>query len=142
MPISAVHPIFTAAIIHLLDLKTAPPHEQSGAMQRLSICIKALYEMNETWDWANRSLRAILSLATQWKIDVWASGLAGEISEVNHRSFERYSRDCLSPRQIPDEAPALEATAAEMFDEAFNFWSFDQNGMDTAFNLFNYDQDV
>lgn len=79
LPVSAVHPAFTAAIILLLDLKVRQDsniNTEAGGKayketkQYLSICIVALYEMNINWNWANRSIRAIQSLAAQWKIDL------------------------------------------------------------------------
>ncbi|KAF2793028.1 hypothetical protein K505DRAFT_245348 [Melanomma pulvis-pyrius CBS 109.77] len=139
MPISAVHPAFTAAIIHLLDVKTALPHAQSGAMKRLGICIKTLYEMNENWDWANRSIRAIQSLATQWKVDIWASGLANDISKEHQQQFERYSKECRSTSLIAEEGTAAQSTGVEMLDEAFNIWSYEQSALDVAFNFPDYD---
>src|SRR4051794_6256984 len=94
MPISAVHPTFTAAIIQLLHLKTAKPDARSEAMRCLNICIKSLYEMNTNWDWANRSIRAIRSLAAEWEVDIWTSDLEDDISEENRRQFEMYERAC------------------------------------------------
>ncbi|OJJ50723.1 hypothetical protein ASPZODRAFT_11578 [Penicilliopsis zonata CBS 506.65] len=86
-PISAVHPTFTAAIILLLDLKIKKEKE---TMHSLCICMKALYGMNINWDWANRSIRAIRSLAAQWEVDLFVLDLERDIDEESRRQYERY----------------------------------------------------
>lgn len=139
MPISAVHPIFTAAIIHLLHLKMASPDARSEAMRYLDICIKCLYEMNTNWDWANRSIRAIRSLAEEWEVDIWTSNLADEISEENRRQYDLYERGCVTIGQRQDvssgegQAPAY---VGETFDEVFHAWMYDQNLSNMPFNFF------
>ncbi|KAF4500221.1 pathway-specific regulatory nit-4 [Fusarium agapanthi] len=89
IPVSAAHPAFTAAIIHLLHIKSSGNNGRSEAMRCLYICVKSLYEMNVIyWNWANRSIRAMLSLARELYIDIWAHGLAQEINEETRRQFE------------------------------------------------------
>ncbi|KAJ4214389.1 hypothetical protein NW759_010407 [Fusarium solani] len=135
-PISAVHPIFTAAIIHLLDLKMGPPNANNEAMRCLSICIKALYEMNTNWDWANRSIRAIRSLADQWGVTLSTPELLGDIPEVNKRQFELYERGAFPTGQGQEVGVGGEqALPPEMFDELFQAWAFDQNMGHMAFDF-------
>ncbi|KAM5386429.1 hypothetical protein ACJZ2D_000392 [Fusarium nematophilum] len=137
MPISAVHPTFTAAIIHLLDLKTNGSDVSNEATRYLSICVKSLYEMNTNWDWANRSIRAIRSLADQWGVEIWTAELRDEIAEENQRQFELYERGCLPSGQRDDsDYAADQAYPPEIFDEIFQAWTYDQNLTNMAFNFF------
>ncbi|KAK4948021.1 hypothetical protein LTR10_013075 [Elasticomyces elasticus] len=132
IPISAVHPAFTAAIIHLLDLKTADPIGRRRAMRRFEICLRALYEMNTNWDWANRCIRAIQSLATQWQVDIWSSsGLIYDIPPENRRQFRMYEDSCLQAN-----ATGGDGGVVDPFDEFFNAWTYDQAFMDGAFDFF------
>ncbi|KAM0425797.1 hypothetical protein ACHAPT_009048 [Fusarium lateritium] len=137
MPISAVHPIFTAAIIHLLELKMGQSDVNNEAMRCLGICIKALYEMNTNWDWADRSIRAIRSLADQWDVSLCTPDLLDDIPEVNKRQFELYERGAVPTGQGQEVNPGVEqAYPPEMFDGLFQAWAFDQSSANMAFDLF------
>ncbi|KAL6404577.1 Nitrogen assimilation transcription factor nirA [Ilyonectria robusta] len=135
---SDLHPAFTAAIIHLLDLKSTGSSTRSEARRCLYICIKALYEMNTNWNWANRSIRAIQSLADQWEVDIWTSGLRDEISVESQQHFERYEggRGRLLTgfgQESTDELEKLFPT--ETLDDLFNAWTYEQNSTSLAFNF-------
>ncbi len=140
MPVSAVHPVFTAAIIHLLDVKTAGAEAQGKTMQHLFTCIKGLYEMNLNWDWANRSVRAIQSLAAQWEVDIWAAGLEDHLSEEHRHQFEKYELSCLAPGTLPPSDSGQnyhkEAFLGETSVEFFDAWTHEYSFMDAGFNLF------
>lgn len=97
--------------------------------------------MNTNWDWANRAIRAIQSLANQWGIDIWAApALLNDISEENRRQFQLYENSCLQ------FGPGLESTAEETvgdqsrlldpFDEFFNAWTYDPTLTEGPFDLF------
>lgn len=145
MPISAVHPAFTAAIIHLLDLKTSDPIRRRKAMRRFEVCLKCLYEMNSNWEWANRSIRAIQSLATQWQIDIWSLSLRlHEINQINRRQYQVYEASCqltgpdLSYLSTPNSnyPDATQARLADPCVEFFDAWTYDQAFMDGTFDFF------
>ncbi|EXJ93637.1 hypothetical protein A1O1_02029 [Capronia coronata CBS 617.96] len=138
VPISAVHPAFTAAIIHLLDVKTCSPVGRNKARRRLDICLTSLHEMNINWDWANRAIRAIRSLAAQWQVDLSPSaGFLREISEESRLQFQRYEESCLPTGSGPGadgQSQAAPVRPVDPFDEFFEAWTYDQ--MDGAFNFF------
>ncbi|KAF4964264.1 hypothetical protein FSARC_7818 [Fusarium sarcochroum] len=134
MPISAVHPAFTAAIIHLLHIKSSGHSGRSEAMRCLCICVKSLYEMNVNWNWANRSIRAVLSLAAEWDIDIWAHGLAQEISDESRRQFERYELDDTLNTQEKGSSDEIEQ--AYSIDEIFDSWAYDQSFGESSINFF------
>ncbi|KAL3419467.1 nitrogen assimilation transcription factor nit-4 [Phlyctema vagabunda] len=90
IPISAVHPAFTAAVIHLGDLKSVANPSQSKIMPKLQILVKSLYDMNIAWSWSNRSIRGLEALAKEWKINIWSGGMRDEISTASLLSFQRY----------------------------------------------------
>lgn len=145
MPISAVHPAFTAAIIHLLDLKTADPIRRRKAMRRFEICLKCLYEMNSNWEWSNRAIRAIQSLATQWQIDIWSYSLRlHEIRLENRRQYQIYEDSCRPMDSRMDASaddcnttdPSQVARLTDPFDEFFTAWTYDQAFMDGTFDFF------
>ncbi|KIW19927.1 hypothetical protein PV08_00502 [Exophiala spinifera] len=141
MPISAVHPAFTAAIIHLLDLKTADLVGRRKAMRRFEVCLRSLYEMNSNWDWANRAIRATQSLATQWQVDIWASSvLSNELSQENLRQFRIHEESCHQEgpklNSFHPGTGAERARIADPFDEFFNAWTYDQAFMDGTFDFF------
>ncbi|KAK7409261.1 hypothetical protein QQX98_008571 [Neonectria punicea] len=118
-------------------LKTTGPDRRSDAMRCLLVCIKTLYEMNTNWDWANRSIRAIRSLAEQWGVDIWTEDLEDELGEENRRQFELYQRGCLPNGQMGEPNNETEQTyPAEVFDELFQAWTYDQNLTNMAFNFF------
>ncbi|KAH7175271.1 fungal-specific transcription factor domain-containing protein [Dactylonectria macrodidyma] len=138
IPISAVHPAFTAAIILLLHVKSVGQSRRSDAMRHFTICIKALYEMNINWDWANRSIRAIQSLASQWEVDIWAYGLANEISEESRQQFETYESGGLLISQWPvlgDESEQV--YSAETYRDIFEALNYDCDLMNLPLNIFN-----
>lgn len=96
--------------------------------------------MNVNWDWANRSIRAIQSLAAQWQVDIWAaSSLWNEISEESRRQFQMYEKSCLeSGLKFDREAdmPSIDIQSFEPFDELFSAWTHDQVFMDGLFDVF------
>ncbi|KAF5026950.1 hypothetical protein F66182_980 [Fusarium sp. NRRL 66182] len=140
MPISAVHPTLTAAIIHLLDLKMNQSNDSNEEIRCLRTCIKALYEMNTNWDWANRSIRAIRSLADQWDVNLGTPDLLDDIPEVNKRQFELYERGVLPTGQNQEIMCGVEgAFPLESFNEIFQAWTYDQNLTSMAFDLFDED---
>lgn len=119
LPVSAVHPAFTAAIILLLDLKVqqdtnintdAAKKADKETRHYLSICIVALYEMNINWNWANRSIRAIRSLAAQWKVDLSTLDLE-RVPDECRSQYNLYVSECISTEQL--QAPLLEAADRE-----------------------------
>ncbi|EXL96025.1 fungal-specific transcription factor domain-containing protein [Fusarium oxysporum II5] len=134
MPVSAVHPAFTAAIIHLLHIKSTGNNGRSEAMRCLYICVKSLYEMNVNWNWANRSIRAILSLAREWDIDIWAHGLAQEINEESRRQFERYEMDDLVV--FPDQGSESSFEHVFSLDDIFESWTYDQCFGESSLDFF------
>lgn len=135
LPISAVHPAFTAAITHLLDYKTAADEEKKKACQRLRICIDSLYGMNINWDWANRSIRAIHSLASQWNLDLDEMGVNASASVESVAQFRKYESSCVSVGGIPDLGLTLsEAHHAGAFDAFFEPWTHDNSFLNGAFD--------
>ncbi|KAF4340293.1 pathway-specific regulatory nit-4 [Fusarium beomiforme] len=134
VPVSAVHPAFTAAIIHLLHIKTTGNSGRTEAMRCLYVCIKSLYEMNVNWNWANRSIRAILSLATEWEIDIWAHGLGQEISEESRKQFERYEMDDLVVLHDQNSDSSFEHVYS--LDQIFESWTYDQCFGESALDFF------
>ncbi|KPM41104.1 hypothetical protein AK830_g5456 [Neonectria ditissima] len=137
IPISAVHPTFTAAIIHLLDLKTTGPDKRNDAMRNLIICVKALYEMNTNWDWANRSIRAIRSLAEQWGVNFWTQDLEDEIREENRQQYDLYENGSVPAGQAFESNNEADlGYPVEVFDDLFQAWTYDQNLTNMAFNFF------
>lgn len=94
--------------------------------------------MNTNWNWANRSIRAIQSLADQWEVDIWTSGLRDEISVESQQHFERYEggRGRLLTgfgQESTDELEKLFPT--ETLDDLFNAWTYEQNSTSLAFNF-------
>lgn len=138
LPISSVHPAFTAGIFHLLHLKQVGPEMGKEALRRLHTCIKALYGMNTQWDWANRSSRAILSLAVQWKVDICVPALQSMIDPENLRRYEEYEKACLMMHtaRTEDEEGMLQQNPSCGFDIQFDFWDFDQSLMNTGLDIF------
>ncbi|KAF5711727.1 Nit-4-like protein [Fusarium globosum] len=134
MPVSGVHPAFTAAIIHLLHIKSTGNYGRSEAMRCLYICVKSLYEMNVNWNWANRSIRAILSLAREWEIDIWAHGLAQEINEESRRQFERYEMDDLVVFHDQGSEGSFEHVYS--LDDIFESWTYDQCFGESSLDFF------
>ncbi|KAF5239067.1 hypothetical protein FAUST_5161 [Fusarium austroamericanum] len=132
MPISAVHPAFTASIIHLLHIKSSGDIGRTEAMRCLSICIVSLYEMNVSWNWANRSIRAVQSLAAEWEIDIWAHGLAQEITEESRLQFERYEMDDLPVARVEDVGTAQGIS----LDDIFESWAYGQCFGESSLNFF------
>ncbi|KAF5690916.1 pathway-specific regulatory nit-4 [Fusarium circinatum] len=134
IPVSAVHPAFTAAIIHLLHIKSSGNNGRSEVMRCLYICVKSLYEMNVNWNWANRSIRAILSLAREWDIDIWAHGLAQEINEESRRQFERYEMDDLVV--FHDQGAEGSFEHVYSLDDIFESWTYDQCFGESSLDFF------
>ncbi|KAF5560755.1 pathway-specific regulatory nit-4 [Fusarium phyllophilum] len=134
IPVSAVHPAFTAAIIHLLHIKSTGNSGRSEAMRCLYICVKSLYEMNVNWNCANRSIRAILSLAREWEIDIWAHGLAQEINEESRRQFERYEMDDLVVFHDQGSEGSFEHVYS--LDDIFESWTYDQCFGESSLDFF------
>ncbi|RBR12475.1 uncharacterized protein FIESC28_08599 [Fusarium coffeatum] len=134
IPISAVHPTFTASIILLLHMKAEGDLGRSEALRCLNICITSLYEMNLMWNWANRSIRAIRSLAAEWQIDIWAHGLAQEITEECRLQFERYEMDDLPI--LPQPQDDLGLTQGISLDDIFESWAYEQAFGDSSFDFF------
>lgn len=101
--------------------------------------------MNSNWEWANRSIRAIQSLATQWQIDIWSYSVRlHEISQVHRRQYQIYENSCqqVSPKMNSGDVnrtDADQARLADPFDEFFNAWTYDQAFMDGTFDFFDGD---
>lgn len=72
LPISAVHCIFTAAVIHLLDIVHTEGRTRAKAKQRFDVCIRSMEEMRITWGWSGRCLRSLQSLVKEWNVDLTA----------------------------------------------------------------------
>ena len=127
-------------MILLLEVKKSDPVGQKKAMRRLEVCLRSLYEMNINWDWANRSIRAVQSLAAQWKIDMSKSAILNEIGEEYKLSFQRYERSC--PEFGPklgwndNSDPSEHVRPSDPFDEFFTAWVNDQGMMDGTFDFF------
>lgn len=87
----------------------------------LIICLKALYGMNINWNWANRSIQAIYSLAAQWKVDLSTFDLEHEVPEENLKYYSRYSSEFRGVDQVnaPDFQEWSQVTPTLNFDEAF-----------------------
>ena len=120
-PVSAVHPVFTAAIILLLDKTMQKEGDCKETTSCLLICLKALYGMNINWNWANRSIQAIYSLAAQWKVDLSTLNLEHEVPEENLNYYNRYSSELSGADQanVPDFQECSQVTTPLNFDEAF-----------------------
>ncbi|KAL3588304.1 hypothetical protein FPOAC2_10457 [Fusarium poae] len=132
VPISVVHPAFTASIFHLLHIKSSGDVGRSEAMRCLTTCIVALYGINISWNWANRSIRAIQSLALEWEIDIWAHGLADEIPEESRLQFERYEMD-----DVPVIAQAhIGSTEGISLDDIFESWEYGQVFDESSLSFF------
>lgn len=101
-------------------------------MRCLSICIVSLYEMNVSWNWANRSIRAVQSLAAEWEIDIWAHGLAQEITEESRLQFERYEMDDLPVARVEDVGTAQGIS----LDDIFESWAYGQCFGESSLNFF------
>ncbi len=95
--------------------------------------------MNVNWDWSNRSIRAIQSLAKQWNVDIWATGLATELNEENSHTFKRYESECVPVGNFDkaeldySEVPFPD----ESYDNFFDPWASDQGVLDASFYYFN-----
>lgn len=136
-PVSAVHPAFTAAIIHLLDYKTSQADNRKSAFQRLRICIECLYGMNVNWDWANRSIRAIHYLSAQWDLNIQDLNIDAIISEENRIQFERYEVSCIAMGATPNLAMETQACYPDIpFDGVSGPWSYGYDFFAGAFDLF------
>jgi hypothetical protein len=107
---------------------------RSEALRCLNICITSLYEMNLMWNWANRSIRAIRSLAAEWQIDIWAHGLAQEITEECRLQFERYEMDDLPI--LPQQQDDLGLTQGISLDDIFESWAYEQAFGENSFDFF------
>ncbi|KAI9148115.1 Nitrogen assimilation transcription factor nirA [Paramyrothecium foliicola] len=73
VPLSGVHCVFTATVIHLLDLMYTEGIAHTRARAQIRDCLDSLQEMSKTWSWSGRCLRSVLSLATEWKVDIGSS---------------------------------------------------------------------
>jgi hypothetical protein len=90
--------------------------------------------MNLMWNWANRSIRAIRSLAAEWQIDIWAHGLAQEITEECRLQFERYEMDDLPI--LPQQQDDLGLTQGISLDDIFESWAYEQAFGENSFDFF------
>lgn len=90
--------------------------------------------MNVNWNWANRSIRAILSLAREWEIDIWAHGLAQEINEESRRQFERYEMDDLVVFHDQGSEGSFEHVYS--LDDIFESWTYDQCFGESSLDFF------
>ncbi|KAH7239631.1 nitrogen assimilation transcription factor nit-4 [Fusarium solani] len=64
-----VHVAFTAATIHLIDLKPESNPYRQQAMRGLATCVEALEAMKTPWcAWSSKALRAIYALAEEWSM--------------------------------------------------------------------------
>lgn len=94
--------------------------------------------MNIAWNWSNRSIRAIASLAEEWKVNL---GIAdSDIPDTNLKAFRRYKdRDVVGPEQevgangavfIASSMPNVEYQVGQDFFEGgmeFGAWPFDRD---------------
>ncbi|KAH6871801.1 nitrogen assimilation transcription factor nit-4 [Thelonectria olida] len=63
-----VHIAFTAAIIHLIDMKPESNPYRQQAIRDLTMCVDALVDMKTTWcAWSSKALQAIQTLAEEWQ---------------------------------------------------------------------------
>jgi len=90
--------------------------------------------MNVNWNWANRSIRAILSLAREWDIGIWAHGLSQEINEESRRQFERYEMDELVV--LPAQGPESSFQHVFSLDDIFESWTYDQCFGESSLDFF------
>lgn len=65
--LATVHIAFTAAIVHLADMKLEEPSYQQQATRGFTTCVDALEEMKYTWSaWSVKALRAIRNIQEEW----------------------------------------------------------------------------
>ncbi|RDW87945.1 hypothetical protein BP5796_03639 [Coleophoma crateriformis] len=129
IPISAVHPAYTAAVIHMADIKNAKDITRSKTMKQLQVLVKSLYDMNIAWSWSNRSIRAMETLAKEWNIDLWTGNLKKEVSQESFDSFQRYMAGDVYKRQDNLAIPPPPSVWPDIVNDNFlNLnWQFDPN---------------
>lgn len=65
--LATIHIAFTAAIVHLLDIKLENSLCKQQAMRSFTTCVDALEEMKPTWPaWSAKALLAIRHLQEEW----------------------------------------------------------------------------
>jgi hypothetical protein len=84
--------------------------------------------MNINWNWANRSIRAINSLAAQWKVDLSTLDLEKEIADENWHQYSQYASECREVYQgeVPVFQSYSQTVSSFLFDQAFEPQNDDQ----------------
>ncbi|KAJ5419998.1 hypothetical protein N7465_002517 [Penicillium sp. CMV-2018d] len=70
IPVSAVHCVFTAAIVFMVDATSTSNLVKGKAYRELKWCVKALEELETAWSWSTRHLVAMVNVAHAWAIDL------------------------------------------------------------------------
>jgi hypothetical protein len=89
--------------------------------------------MNVNWNWANRSIRAIQSLATEWEVDIWAYGMSQEITEESRLQFARYEMDDLP--LVQKDIVGITLDRAISLDDIFELWTQEQCFGESSINI-------
>lgn len=84
-----MHNTFTAAVIHLLDLRPRPGVNRRRTVQYLKVCVNALRVMRVAWcSWSSRALGALGLLAKEWLIEDVIEVPAGSSPEADNSRTE------------------------------------------------------
>jgi hypothetical protein len=68
IPISTVHAVGTASVIHLLGVTSEDPVTSKSAARLLKFNFTCLEEMGVAWTWSLRAIESLNCLAAQWHI--------------------------------------------------------------------------